>query len=73
MPVERHRTPDAAGAARAPRRAADRWGGLASLVRARLLVATLALPVGVLLRPEASETSWWVLWWSLLAVLSRRP
>lgn len=50
------------------RRASDRWAGLASLVRARLLVATLALPVGVLLRPEATEGSWWVLWWSLLAV-----
>ncbi|MEO5617593.1 MAG: ATP-binding protein, partial [Candidatus Eisenbacteria bacterium] len=25
-------------------------------------------PVGVLLRPEATETSWWVLWWSLIAV-----
>ena len=50
------------------RRASDRWAGLASLVRARLLVATLALPVGVLLRPEATESSWWVLWWSLLAV-----
>jgi len=58
----------AAGAPRASRRVADRWGGLASLVRARLLVATLALPVGVLLRPEATETSWWVLWWSLIAV-----
>ena len=69
MPFERHRTPDAGGGAvRAPRRAADRWGGLASLVRARLLVATLALPVGVLLRPESSETSWWVLWWSLIVV-----
>jgi PAS domain S-box-containing protein len=68
MPVERHAHAPAAGVPRAPRRAADRWGGLASLVRARLLVATLALPVGVLLRPEATETSWWVLWWSLIAV-----
>ncbi len=67
MRIGRHRTADAAGATRS-RRAADRWGGLASLVRARLLVATLALPVGVLLRPEATETSWWVLWWSLIAV-----
>jgi len=58
----------AAGPARRSRRSSDRWGGLASLVRARLLVATLALPVGVLLRPEATEASWWVLWWSLIAV-----
>jgi len=66
MSVERPR--NAAVAPRAIRRAADRWGGLSGLVRARLLVATLALPVGVLLRPEATETSWWVLWWSLIAV-----
>lgn len=58
----------AADAPRRARRASDRWGGLASLVRARLLVATLALPVGVLLRPEATEASWWVLWWALIAV-----
>lgn len=58
----------AAGPVRRSRRRSDRWGGLASLVRARLLVATLALPVGVLLRPEATEASWWVLWWSLIAI-----
>lgn len=29
------------------------WGALASLVRARLLVGVLALPVGLLLRPDA--------------------
>jgi PAS domain S-box-containing protein len=50
------------------RRAGDRWEGLKSLIRARLVIATLALPVGVLLRPESSADSWWVLWWSLLAV-----
>jgi len=44
------------------------WEGLRTLVWARLLVATLALPVGVLLRPDATEGAWWVLWWSLLAV-----
>jgi two-component system sensor histidine kinase PilS (NtrC family) len=52
----------------AARRASDRWLGLGGLIRARLLVATLALPVGVLLRPEATETSWWVLWWALIAI-----
>ena len=31
-------------------------------------MATLALPIGVLLRPDASEESRWVLWWSLLVV-----
>ena len=46
----------------------DRWDDLLTLIRARLLVATLALPVGVLLRPDTTESAWWVLWWSLLAV-----
>lgn len=46
----------------------DRWDDLLTLIRARLLIATLALPVGVLLRPDADENAWWVLWWSLLAV-----
>jgi len=45
-----------------------RWEGLRALIWARLLVATLALPIGVLLRPDATEGAWWVLWWSLLAV-----
>ncbi len=46
----------------------DRWQGLRTLTRARLLVACLALPVGVLFRPEAGEVAWWVLGWALLAV-----
>ena len=46
----------------------DRWDRLTTLIRARLLVATLALPIGVLLAPRATPESWWVLWWSLLAV-----
>src|SRR5205085_4790511 len=46
----------------------DRSSGLLTLIRARLLVATLALPIGILFRPEASPMSWWVLCWSLLAV-----
>src|SRR5437867_9991631 len=46
----------------------DRWDDLLTLIRARLLIATLALPVGVLLRPDADESAWWVMWWSLLAV-----
>jgi two-component system sensor histidine kinase PilS (NtrC family) len=57
--------------ARAPRprsAALPRWDGLRALIWARLLVATLALPIGVLLRPDATEGAWWVLWWSLLAV-----
>src|SRR6185295_1245915 len=47
---------------------ATRWLGLRALTRARLLVATLALPIGVLFRPEAGEESWWVVGWALLAV-----
>ena len=46
----------------------DRWDRLKTLIRTRLLVATLALPIGVLLAPRATPESWWVLWWSLLAV-----
>ena len=46
----------------------DRWQGLATAIWARLLVATLALPIGVLLGPDASQSSWWVLWWALLGV-----
>jgi len=46
----------------------DRWDRLKTLIRTRLLVATLAVPIGVLLAPGATRESWWVLWWSLLAV-----
>lgn len=46
----------------------DRWQGLLTLVRARLTVATLALPIGVLTRPDLAEPAWWELWWSLLVV-----
>ena len=46
----------------------DRWQGLATGIWARLLVATLALPIGVLLGPTSTEDSWWVLWWALLVV-----
>ena len=31
-------------------------------------MATLALPIGVLLAPRATHEAWWVLWWSLIAV-----
>ena len=55
-------------AARPRAGARPRWEGLRALIWARLLVATLALPIGVLLRPDATEGAWWVLWWSLLAV-----
>jgi two-component system sensor histidine kinase PilS (NtrC family) len=46
----------------------DRWDRLKTLIRARLLLATLAVPIGVLLAPRATREAWWVLWWSLLAV-----
>jgi two-component system sensor histidine kinase PilS (NtrC family) len=58
----------AAQAPRPPGAERDGWEGLKTLIRARLLVATLALPIGVLLRPDAEERAWWVLWWSLLVV-----
>lgn len=53
---------------RQTRPAGDRWSALATLVRARLLVALLALPVGVLLRPEADAGAWAVLIGSLVAL-----
>ena len=46
----------------------DRWDRLKTLIRTRLLLATLAVPIGVLLAPRATRDAWWVLWWSLLAV-----
>jgi len=62
-------TPRPAPAGGAPaREGPDRWDGLRTLIRARLLVATLALPVGVLLRPGAGESSWWIMCGALLAV-----
>ena len=45
------------------------WEGLAALVRGRLLVAVLALPVGVVLRPDADIGSWRVMGWVIAAVL----
>ena len=53
----------------APRRRRPRWDGLRTLIRARLLVATLALPIGRAAAPATRPSgAWWVLWWSLLAV-----
>ncbi len=52
-----------------PRGAGGSWQGLKTLIRARLLIASVALAVGVGLSPDRSESSWWVLWWSLLAVV----
>jgi hypothetical protein len=43
------------------RRSSDRWNGLQTLIWARLLVAALGLPFGVLLRPEPSLASWGLL------------
>lgn len=42
-------------------RADDRWAGLRTLIWARLLVASLALPLGVLLRPDPSLALWGLL------------
>ena len=49
-------------------RAPDPWDGLRTLIRVRLVVATLALPVGVLLHPSADDRAIPVLWGSLIAV-----
>jgi two-component system sensor histidine kinase PilS (NtrC family) len=49
-------------------RADDRWAGLQTLIWARLLVAALALPLGVLLRPEPSLASWRLLGVALAVV-----
>src|SRR5258706_423257 len=46
----------------------DRWAGLQTLIWARLLVAALALPLGVLLRPEPSLASWRLLGVALAVV-----
>jgi two-component system sensor histidine kinase PilS (NtrC family) len=46
------------------------WEGLSALVRGRLLVAVLALPVGVVLRPDAGAGSWRLMGWLMLAVLA---
>lgn len=47
---------------------ADGWSALATLVRVRMLVALLALPIGVLLGPDLEGRSWWVLSAALIAV-----
>uniref|UniRef100_A0A832I1Z1 histidine kinase n=1 Tax=Eiseniibacteriota bacterium TaxID=2212470 RepID=A0A832I1Z1_UNCEI len=47
---------------------AGRWEALRTLVRARLVVASLALPVGVLLRPGVGEAAWPLLLVALAAV-----
>ena len=60
--------PDATALTAALANVGDRWDRLKTLIRSRLLVATLAVPVGVLMAPRATPESWWVLWWSLLAV-----
>ena len=46
----------------------DPWSGLRVVIRTRLLVAVLALPVGVVLGPNADGSSWAVLLGALLAI-----
>src|SRR5215510_6446993 len=48
--------------------AGDRWEGLRTQVWARLLVAALALPFGILLRPDPSFTAWRLLTLALAVV-----
>ena len=57
---------------RAEPHAPDAWSGLRTLVRARLIVALLALPVGLLLAPGASSAEWRLLVgaWVVIGVLS---
>jgi len=59
----------AAGKPAGERRSQAGWEGLAMLVRGRLLVATLALPIGVMLRPDAGAGSWRVMGWGMFSVL----
>ena len=53
---------------RAAPHAPDAWSGLRTLIRARLIVTVLALPVGLLLAPGASSTAWKLLVGALVAV-----
>ena len=46
----------------------DAWSGLRTLIRSRLVVAVLALPVGVLLAPAPSPWAWWVVASALVAI-----
>jgi two-component system sensor histidine kinase PilS (NtrC family) len=46
----------------------DRWQGLRTLTRVRLLVATLALPIGIPFAPDAGEDAWRLLVYAMLAV-----
>jgi two-component system, NtrC family, sensor histidine kinase PilS len=48
--------------------AVDRWKGLESVLRARLVIASCALPVGILLRPEGVAGAWWLLGGALFAL-----
>ena len=55
-------------ASHAEAQGADGWSALATLVRVRMLVAVLALPVGLLLRPDDGARLWSVLAVSLVLV-----
>ena len=68
MGPSRSGEPDASALTAALANVGDRWDRLKTLIRARLLVATLALPIGVMLAPRATRESWMVLWWSLVVV-----
>lgn len=46
----------------------DAWSGLRTLIGTRLLVAVVAVPVGVLLAPSPAPPSWGVLLGALLAI-----
>jgi len=46
----------------------DSWSGLRTVIRTRLVVATLALPVGVLLAPAAFPGAWAVLGFALAVI-----
>lgn len=68
MTANRPERPEGLGAA--PVAPGDRWAGLRTLIRARLLIAAIALPAGLLLRPEAGPNAWHVLVWSALGVVA---
>jgi two-component system sensor histidine kinase PilS (NtrC family) len=46
----------------------DRWKGLESVLRSRLVIASFALPVGVLFHPDGVANAWWLLGGAFIAL-----
>jgi two-component system, NtrC family, sensor histidine kinase PilS len=60
--------PASASSAEAADAAADRWKGLESVLRSRLVIASFALPVGVLFHPDGVANAWWLLGGAFIAL-----